>query len=172
MKNILWFLSLFTCLNLPGQAQEKPNIVVIMTHVLDFFNTFASITGAEVPNDRAIDGIDQADFLLGKQQRSNRIARLVLYGGHPGPVAVSYKQFKFHFIVYEKVNPFQSSAQVLGQIPFIYNLDTDPKEMFNLFGRSGGIAIFEPMIWDVVALYMISLRKYPNMDYSNTVRDK
>ena len=143
-----------------------------MFHVLDFFTTFAKITGAEIPDDRAIDGVDQTDFLMGKQENSNRDSRLVLYDGHKGPVAVRYKQFKFHFITYAKFNPFQSAPQVLGQIPYVYNLDTDPKELFNLFGRSGGIAPFEAMVRDVVAPYMISLRKFPNKDYSNTKRDK
>ncbi|GAG48483.1 unnamed protein product, partial [marine sediment metagenome] len=56
--------------------------------------------------------------------------------------------------------------------PFIYNLDTDPKELFNLFGRSGGVAIFEPMVRDVMAPYLISLRKFPNGDYSKMTRSK
>ncbi len=143
-----------------------------MFHVLDFFTTFAALTGAEVPTDRAIDGVDQSDFLLGRQEHSDRDSRLVLYDGHARPVAVRYKQFKYHFIVYAKVNPFQSAPQQLGQIPFIYNLDTDPKEMFNLFGRSGGVALFEPMVRDVLAPYLASLRKYPNRDFSNMTRSE
>jgi len=143
-----------------------------MFHVLDFFTTFANITGAEIPTDRAIDGVDQTDFLLGRQVDSNRDSRIVLYDGHERPVAVRYKQFKFHFIAYNKINPFQGSPEELGQIPYIYNLDTDPKEMFNLFGRSGGVAVFEPMMRDVVAPYMISLRKFPNKDYSKMKRSK
>jgi len=141
-----------------------------MFHVLDFFTTFAGITGAEIPTDRAMDGVDQTNFLLGKQNHSNRDSRLVLYDGHERPVAVRYKQFKFHFIVYNKINPFQGAPEELGQIPYIYNLDTDPKEMFNLFGRSGGVALFEPMVGDVLAPYLISLIKFPNMDYSKMTR--
>ncbi len=143
-----------------------------MFHVLDFFTTFAAITGAKVPTDRAIDGVDQADFLLGKQEDSNRDSRLVLYDGHDRPVAIRYKQFKYHFIVYDKLNPFQSAPEQLGQIPFIYNLDTDPKEIFNLFGRSGGVALFEPMVRDVLAPYLASLREYPNRDFSNMTRSE
>jgi len=141
-----------------------------MFHVLDFFTTFAAITGAEIPTDRAIDGVDQTGFLLGKQDHSNRDSRLVIYDGHERPVAIRYKQFKFHFIVYNKVNPFQAAPEDLGQIPFIYNLDTDPKEMFNLFGRSGGVALFEPMARDVLAPYLASLRQFPNQDYSKMTR--
>ena len=143
-----------------------------MFHVLDFFTTFAAITGAEVPTDRAIDGVDQTDFLLGNQERSNRDSRLVLYDGHDRPVAIRYQQFKYHFIVYDKFNPFQSAPEQLGQIPFLYNLDTDPKEIFNLFGRSGGVALFEPMVRDVLAPYLASLREYPNRDFSNMTRSE
>jgi arylsulfatase len=139
---------------------------------MDIFTTLGKITGAELPNDRPIDGVDQTDFLLGKQMHSNRDSRIVMYDGHSGPVAVRYKQFKFHFIVYEKFNPFQSSPQVLGQIPLVFNLDADPKENYNLFGRSGGVALFEPMVRDVMVPYFMSLRTHPHKDYANMTRDK
>ena len=144
-----------------------------MFHELDFFTTFAAITGAEVPTDRAIDGVDQTDYLLGKQSNSNRESRIVFYDGHAGPVAVRYKQFKFHWIVYSRENaPFQEAPQVLGQIPLVFNLDMDPKERYNLFGRSGGVAPFESLMRDVMIPYFGSLKKFPNKDYSNMKRSK
>ena len=60
---------------------------------MDIFSTLATITKADIPNDRPIDGIDQTDFLLGKQKKSNRDSRIVLYDGNKGPVAIRYKQF-------------------------------------------------------------------------------
>ena len=54
----------------------------------------------------------------------------------------------------------------------VLNPDTDPKEMFNLFGRSGGVAVFETMMRDVLAPYMISIKKYPNKDYSKMMRSE
>lgn len=59
-----------------------------------------------------------------------------------------------------------------GETHLHYNLDTDPKELFNLFGRSGGVASFEPMVRDVMAPYPSSLRQFPNNDYSKMTRDK
>jgi arylsulfatase len=41
-------------------------------HVVDLFPTLAQIAKLEVPKDRIIDGIDQSQFLLGKQEKSNR----------------------------------------------------------------------------------------------------
>jgi len=143
-----------------------------MFHVMDFFNTFAEITGAEIPNDRAIDGVDQSAFLLGKQDSSNRDSRIVIYNGYPKPTAVRYKQFKFHWIVYDKWKPFSGGAKEIGQVPLLYNLDTDPKEMYNLFGRSGGVAPFQAMARDVLAPYMTSVKKYPHNDYSKITRSK
>lgn len=143
-----------------------------MFHVMDFFSTFANITGAELPDDRAIDGVDQTDFLLGEQEQSNRDSRIVIYNGDADPTAVRYKQFKFHFIVYDKVNPFQSGREVLGQVPYIFNLDTDPKEMYNLFGLSGGPATFEAMGRDVLAPYFNSVNRFPHQDYANMTRSE
>ena len=144
-----------------------------MFHEVDFFTTFAALTGAELPTDRAIDGVDQTDYLLGKQEHSNRNSRIVFYDGHVGPVAVRYKQFKFHWIIYSRQNsPFEEAPQVLGQVPLVFNLDADPKERNNLFGRSGGVAPFEPMIRDVMAPFMKSVAKFPHKDYANMKRSE
>src|SRR5262245_36118320 len=43
-----------------------------IVHEVDTFATFAAIAGAQVPADRAIDGVDQSDFLLGKSEASKR----------------------------------------------------------------------------------------------------
>ncbi len=47
-----------------------------------------------------------------------------------------------------------------------------PKEFYNLYGPSGGVAVFEPMVKDVMVPYMISLREFPNKDYSKVTRGK
>ena len=49
----------------PGKSNE-------MVSIHDFFPTLASIIGVEIPNDRAIDGVDQSKFFLDKQKSSNR----------------------------------------------------------------------------------------------------
>jgi arylsulfatase A-like enzyme len=43
-----------------------------IVHIVDLFTTLAHVGGAEVPKDRPIDGVDQLDFFLGKQEASNR----------------------------------------------------------------------------------------------------
>jgi len=61
----------------------------------------ASVDGAEVPKDRPIDGVDQLDFFLGKQETSNR-------EGFPAYVAdrltaVKWRNWKMHLIKQDSV---------------------------------------------------------------------
>jgi arylsulfatase A-like enzyme len=46
-----------------------------IVHGVDLFPTLASVVAADVPKDRPIDGVDQADFLLGKADREVRPRR-------------------------------------------------------------------------------------------------
>jgi len=39
---------------------------------VDLYTTLAHVGGADVPRDRAIDGVDQLDFFLGRRDTSNR----------------------------------------------------------------------------------------------------
>jgi arylsulfatase len=143
-----------------------------MFSLLDFYATFSTITGAQLPTDRPIDSIDQSSFLLGKQALSSRDSRLAFYGSHEEPIAVRYKQFKYHFVVYGKVNAYQSGSVSLEGIPYIYNLDTDPKEMYNLFGRSGAGPLYGLMYSKVLTPYYVSLKEHPNGDYSKMKRER
>ena len=50
----------------PGRVSNE------IVHEVDTYTTLAKIAGASVPQDRAIDGVDQTDFLTGKSERSSR----------------------------------------------------------------------------------------------------
>ena len=140
-----------------------------MFHVMDLFVTLGSIAGADIPDDRPIDGMDQTGFLLGKQEHSNRDHRMVFYLGEF--TAIRWKQYKAHFVTFEKEGSLTSPAKSLGQVPLVYNLNMDPKEMYNIFGQSGGTPLFQP-IMAVAAPYLASFKQYPNNDYSKMERSK
>jgi hypothetical protein len=54
---------------------------------VECFTTLARVGGAEIPQDRPIEGGDQLDFFLGKQEHSNR-------GGFPVYMANRLSAFK------------------------------------------------------------------------------
>jgi arylsulfatase len=122
-----------------------------------------------MPTDRPIDGMDQTAFLLGEQEHSNRDHRLIYYNGDL--TAVRWAQYKAHYVKYSKFKSCISPAIKLGQLPEFYNLNTDPKEIFNLYGRSGGIPLFFNF-QKAMYPYFESMIEYPNLDYSMMTRDK
>ena len=138
-----------------------------MFHVMDLYSTLGNIAGADMPEDRPIDGYDQTDYLLGKREHSLRDHRMVFYMGKL--TAIRWKQYKAHFVLYDKENSLNSPAKDLGQIPRLFNLNADPKERSDIFGRSGGTPLFQP-ITSVAAPYVASFREFPNSDYSKMTR--
>ena len=71
-------------------------------------------------------------------------------------------------------DPFRSlinPKRNVGVLPRVYSLRDDPKELFDLIGRSGGTPIFNKF-QEVAAPYLISFQQNPNNDYSNIERHK
>jgi arylsulfatase A-like enzyme len=93
-----------------------------IVHIVDLYTTLAHFAGADVPKDRPIDGVDQSNFFLGKQETSNR-------EGFPAYVAdrlssVKWRNWKAHLIWQENM---YAPPQKLP-LPKIINLLTDLKE--------------------------------------------
>lgn len=93
-----------------------------IVHVADLFPTLARIAGAEVPSDRPIDGVDQLDFFLGRQERSNREG-FVFYIKNELRAA-KWRNWKMHFIW----EPEPNAGPVKLESPYLFNLIQDPKE--------------------------------------------
>ncbi|HEY6806334.1 MAG TPA: arylsulfatase [Pyrinomonadaceae bacterium] len=96
-----------------------------IVHEVDTFTTFAKIAGAAVPKDRAIDGVDQSDFLFGKSEKSNREGFPVFVADRLE--AVKWRNWKIVF--YEEERDWWTPPTKLGQ-PKAFNLITDPKEEY------------------------------------------
>ncbi len=106
----------------PGKvpAGEVSNEIV---HEMDLFPTIARIAGGKVPDDRIIDGVDQTEFFLGNQKKSNREA-LVVYVGND-IYGVKWRNWKMMF---KDVERGAGEPTKHYGIPLFFDLHTDMKE--------------------------------------------
>lgn len=138
--------------------------------LLDFYRTFASLAGAsaKVPTDRAIDSIDQVDFLFGGKPKSNREHVMFFYGEEL--LAVKWRNFKVHFVL--RNHATGGTSESVGQdvingtierpsYPRVFDIENDPKEMWNTVYLNGGWVI--RAVGPLQAAYMQSIAKFPNI---------
>jgi arylsulfatase len=97
-----------------------------IVHAMDLFPTLAGLTGSQVPQDRAIDGIDMSDFFLGKKEESGREGFIVYMG--KDIFGVKWRNWKLHFHEQEAWNTVKNSYTM----PKLYNLYEDPQERNNV----------------------------------------
>jgi arylsulfatase len=97
-----------------------------IVHAMDLYPTFARIAGGKVPDDRVIDGVDQTDFFLGQQKKSNREGLIVYMGNDVW--GVKWRNWK--------VNLKEQQTVFSGTIDYglarVYNLYKDPGETQNV----------------------------------------
>jgi arylsulfatase A-like enzyme len=145
----------------PGHI--KPGASNEMVSIHDFFPTLAKIIGASVPTDRPIDGVDQSDFFLGKQTKSNRESLITFIGDEI--VAVRWRQWRIYpkQFVASANNPSMGGAagyRMEGAgFPAIFNVELDPREELNQTAWSGWVINYYSQI---VGAYLKSLAAYPN----------
>ncbi len=109
----------------PGRIAEG-GVTDEVVHIADLFPTIHRIIGAEVPTDRAIDGIDQLDFFTGKQEKSNREG--FVYYIKDELRAVKWREWKLHLVWEPEVN----DGAIKLEAPYLFNLIQDPKEETNV----------------------------------------
>lgn len=124
-----------------------------IVHVTDLFTTLARVAGAELPQDRPIDGIDQLPFLLGEEQKSAR-------EGFPFYIknelrAVKWRDWKLHFYWEPAVNEGKGRLES----PYLFNVTRDPKEetdvlVFNTW-------VMGPVL-KLMKTFQDSFKQYPN----------
>ena len=123
-----------------------------IVHVVDMFPTLARVAGAKVPADRPIDGVDQLDFFLGKQENSNR-------EGFPAYVAdklyaVKWRNWKIHLIW--QVNMYDPPQTL--PLPKVVNLLTDLKEEHDVGSRVSWVGV---PLTKMLMEWEASLKRYP-----------
>jgi arylsulfatase len=153
----------------PGKI--KPRVSNEMFSIMDFFPTFAKFIGASNPSDRLLDGVDQSDFLLGKQQNSNRQHLLTFAGDRLQ--AVRWRQFRVYFIDQGLSGTSINFQYGLGgsyksvDYPSIFNIEHDPREEHNVSAHHAWVMSHALRY---VQEYKASLKKDPNPPAPNLSR--
>jgi arylsulfatase len=123
-----------------------------IVHGVDLFPTLARITGARVPDDRPVDGVNQSDFLLGKTGKSAREGILIWVENRLQ--AVKWRNYKLHF--YQQEN--MMSAPMKLSVPFLADLYTNPQE--NESKRAFASWVTGPML-KMIGTFNESVKRYP-----------
>ena len=127
-----------------------------VTHAVDLFTTFASLGGAELPSDRAIDGVDLSALFCGKSQRSGRESVLCFVGD--AMHAVKWRNWKMHFIWQEYMKDPPQDLPV----PRAFNLLEDPRERHDIF-LPANTWVMRP-VQAAIQAYQDSLVEFPNIE--------
>ena len=138
----------------PGRI-ESGGVSNEMVHMVDMLPTLARIAGGEVPTDRMIDGVNQLDFLLGRQEKSNREGFPVYNGAEM--FAYKWRDWKVHFV---ELDSMKGHPKPLN-MPKIFNLISDPKELYNLIDIDQSVAWILPPILGRVAAFKKTLAEEP-----------
>ena len=145
----------------PGKIAPRASNEMVSIH--DFYPTLAAMIGAEIPKDRAIDGVDQSPFFTGTQAKSNRESLLTFIGDEI--VAVRWRQYRLYpkQFVSSAGNPAVAGmggyrAEGAGYLS-IFNIEADPREEVNVNATTGWVI---PQYMRVIGEYQKSLEKYPN----------
>lgn len=124
-----------------------------LVHGVDVFPTLAHMTGAHVPDDRPIDGMDQSAFLEGKTDKSPREGILIWVDNRLQ--AVKWHHYKMHFY---KQDDMEAPPQKLA-IPYLFDLYTNPRED-ETKQRGPHSWVLTPML-KMIRDFEASAKKYP-----------
>jgi arylsulfatase A-like enzyme len=100
----------------PGRVSNE------IMHVTDWFTTLLHAAGASEPTDRVIDGVDQLDWLTGRDETSGREGYIYWMGSEI--YGVKWRDFKLVLVAQKYL--FDSAQRL--PLPRVINLITDPQE--------------------------------------------
>jgi len=111
----------------PGTI-KKGQVVSSLASSMDLFTTSLSLAGAQIPQDRIIDGIDLTPLLKGE---TKNIRNHVFYYKDDELYAVRKGAWKAHFITIEKrYSPDRKITH--HDPPLLFNVEVDPSEKYNV----------------------------------------
>ncbi len=109
----------------PGRI--KPGVVAELGSTMDLFATACRLSGAEIPGDRVIDGVDLRPVLFGTGPSPRETLFYYrgesIYAARKGP-------YKAHFIT--ELCYVKDSQKTHHDPPLLYNLLHDPSEKYNI----------------------------------------
>ncbi len=123
-----------------------------IVHVVDLLPTLGRVAGYDVPGDRIIDGVDQFDFFVGEQEKSNREGFIVY--NNDDVYGYKWRNWKMHLIELDNMN---SEPKPLN-VPRVYNLTTDPKEEYNMSSEATWLL---PVMFEKIAEFRATLEEEP-----------
>ena len=100
----------------PGRTSDD------IMHVTDWFTTLVAATGASLPQDRVIDGVNQLDWLTGNAAESSREGYLYWMG--PELYGAKWRNFKLALVTQK----YLSDPPARLATPRLTNLISDPQE--------------------------------------------
>ena len=126
-----------------------------IVHEIDMFATFARLTGGKVPTDRTIDSVDQSDFFMGKQEKSNRDGFIVYVGNDM--FGVKWRNWKMMFKEVER----GTDEKRTYDFPRFFNLYNDPKEEYPLTKATAGHFWVRWPMSEILTAHLTSLQAEP-----------
>jgi arylsulfatase len=123
-----------------------------MIHVVDLFPTLAQLANLEMPKDRIIDGLDQSQFLVGKQEKSSREG--FVYFIKTELRAAKWRDWKMHFVW--EVEPNAGANHL--ETPYLFNIVQDPKEESDVNSTQGWV---RGPIRKMIINFQNSLKEHP-----------
>jgi len=126
-----------------------------IVHITDLLPTFSSVAGYDVPADRIVDGKNQLDFILGKSEKSNREG-FPVYNGDT-LFAYKWRDYKIHFV---KLDSMFDAPERLN-MPMMFNLIKDPKELYPIDKIDISDAWFMPVVLELLVEHKKTLISEP-----------
>lgn len=119
-----------------------------IVHQIDIFPMLARIVGADIPEDRIIDGIDQTNFFFGHQEKSNREGFVI------------YAEEKILGVKYRNWKMLTTGSHYGEGTPRVHNLFVNPKE-YKAYGSPIADYWVRFPAGQILKDHLESLDKYP-----------
>ena len=112
----------------PGKIPDN-QISNAITTSMDLFPTILNLSGAPIPEDRVLDGVDLMPLFRGEKKEVNSV---VYYYLRNELYAIRKGSWKAHFIT---KNSYSKEKPKVHNPPLLFNIDTDPSEKYEIGGK-------------------------------------